>query len=146
MPQSRVSSPRTGCSTLMTSAPKSASTWPHSGPANTRDKSRTRTPSSGKSGPPSGGGEVSVFMASILRSQRDEAGQVVVFVAQLVVDHDQALGIVRQRQFPGHADAAVQLDALFGHQGAHASDGRSEERRVGKECVSTCRSRWSPYH
>src|SRR3546814_19754576 len=31
--------------------------------------------------------------------------------------------------------------------GALKSDGmRSEERRVGKECVSTCRSRWSPYH
>src|SRR3546814_16426251 len=27
-----------------------------------------------------------------------------------------------------------------------ALDSRSEERRVGKECVSTCRSRWSPYH
>src|SRR3546814_18815362 len=27
-----------------------------------------------------------------------------------------------------------------------ASLDRSEERRVGKECVSTCRSRWSPYH
>src|SRR3546814_14181802 len=27
-----------------------------------------------------------------------------------------------------------------------AAHGRSEERRVGKECVSTCRSRWSPYH
>src|SRR3546814_14556815 len=26
------------------------------------------------------------------------------------------------------------------------ADARSEERRVGKECVSTCRSRWSPYH
>src|SRR3546814_2154859 len=26
------------------------------------------------------------------------------------------------------------------------SSWRSEERRVGKECVSTCRSRWSPYH
>src|SRR3546814_13665909 len=26
------------------------------------------------------------------------------------------------------------------------NDRRSEERRVGKECVSTCRSRWSPYH
>src|SRR3546814_11094390 len=26
------------------------------------------------------------------------------------------------------------------------SANRSEERRVGKECVSTCRSRWSPYH
>src|SRR3546814_17969870 len=25
-------------------------------------------------------------------------------------------------------------------------DRRSEERRVGKECVSTCRSRWSPHH
>src|SRR3546814_15646492 len=34
-------------------------------------------------------------------------------------------------------------------QGLLASRGasiRSEERRVGKECVSTCRSRWSPYH
>src|SRR3546814_11555589 len=28
----------------------------------------------------------------------------------------------------------------------HNLCGRSEERRVGKECVSTCRSRWSPYH
>src|SRR3546814_2461555 len=30
--------------------------------------------------------------------------------------------------------------------GRHTSATRSEERRVGKECVSTCRSRWSPYH
>src|SRR3546814_6108376 len=29
---------------------------------------------------------------------------------------------------------------------AHPQHHRSEERRVGKECVSTCRSRWSPYH
>src|SRR3546814_19355104 len=28
----------------------------------------------------------------------------------------------------------------------HGAKARSEERRVGKECVSTCRSRWSPYH
>src|SRR3546814_7150142 len=27
-----------------------------------------------------------------------------------------------------------------------AYEGRSEERSVGKECVSTCRSRWTPYH
>src|SRR3546814_11129287 len=26
------------------------------------------------------------------------------------------------------------------------AEDRSEARRVGKECVSTCRSRWSPYH
>src|SRR3546814_14479779 len=30
--------------------------------------------------------------------------------------------------------------------GSVSTDNRSEERRVGKECVSTCRSRWSPYH
>src|SRR3546814_4833553 len=35
----------------------------------------------------------------------------------------------------------LQLQEL-GAAGCH----RSEERRVGKECVSTCRSRWSPYH
>src|SRR3546814_15784571 len=29
---------------------------------------------------------------------------------------------------------------------AHTRVSRSEERRVGKECVSTCRSRWSPDH
>src|SRR3546814_16192912 len=29
---------------------------------------------------------------------------------------------------------------------ADGTDDRSEERRVGKECVSTCRSWWSPYH
>src|SRR3546814_9167331 len=29
---------------------------------------------------------------------------------------------------------------------ARAAQARSEARRVGKECVSTCRSRWSPYH
>src|SRR3546814_13226270 len=30
--------------------------------------------------------------------------------------------------------------------GVEAEFARSEERRGGKECVSTCRSRWSPYH
>src|SRR3546814_17968121 len=32
------------------------------------------------------------------------------------------------------------------YRGKIVHKGRSEERRVGKECVSTCRSRWSPYH
>src|SRR3546814_16089475 len=42
------------------------------------------------------------------------------------------------------ASAALSPDerrALF-----HDTAARSEERRVGKECVSTCRSRWAPYH
>src|SRR3546814_16729712 len=44
---------------------------------------------------------------------------------------------VRHRAEPGHRSpgGAADIAAV-----------RSEERRVGKECVSTCRSRWSPYH
>src|SRR3546814_16622858 len=36
------------------------------------------------------------------------------------------------------------VDPLAGHFGQELKALRSEERRVGKECVSTCRSRWSP--
>src|SRR3546814_21068111 len=38
-------------------------------------------------------------------------------------------------------------DILVGADGIRSTlRQRSEERRVGKECVSTCRSRWPPYH
>ena len=40
-------------------------------------------------------------------------------------------------------DAASAEPALMQQQ---RNDDRSEERRVGKECTMTCRSRWSPYH
>src|SRR3546814_11486455 len=54
----------------------------------------------------------------------------------------------------GHAvHRAVAAEDIVDHRvPAHLALGvpeqpvRSEERRVGKECVSTCRSRWSPYH
>src|SRR3546814_17952915 len=39
-------------------------------------------------------------------------------------------------------DTAVMFVDLDGFKAVN----RSEARRVGKECVSTCRSRWSPYH
>src|SRR3546814_8350602 len=39
----------------------------------------------------------------------------------------------------------INVDAAD-ERAAGPDNGRSEERRVGKECVSTCRSRWSPYH
>src|SRR3546814_16698299 len=42
-------------------------------------------------------------------------------------------------RFQRHPMKRVVLHDLHGN-------GRSEERRVGKECVSPCRSRWSPYH
>src|SRR3546814_14477199 len=55
-----------------------------------------------------------------------------------------------------HGHSTVYMQGLAGHVSCllarQVSDGgrnfvwRSEERRVGKECVSTCRSRWSPYH
>src|SRR3546814_1455702 len=44
---------------------------------------------------------------------------------------------IRRLLLIGRLDAAGQRLAALD---------RSEERRVGKECVSTCRSRWSPYH
>src|SRR3546814_5849710 len=37
------------------------------------------------------------------------------------------------------------MRALFTGFVEAVAEARSEERRVGKECVSTCRSRWSPY-
>src|SRR3546814_13704564 len=51
-------------------------------------------------------------------------------------------------KLPLHRSEAMHVG---NHVNRHESDivpmhGRSEERRVGKECVSTCRSRWSPYH
>src|SRR3546814_14190622 len=41
--------------------------------------------------------------------------------------------------------AHILADMIGGRPPAIRTDDRSEERRVGKECVSTCRSRWSPY-
>src|SRR3546814_2525513 len=49
-----------------------------------------------------------------------------------------------RREFPMWAlgvDATIAANDVVGFTWE-----RSEERRVGKECVSTCRSRWSPYH
>src|SRR3546814_14573892 len=57
---------------------------------------------------------------------------------------------VRGQRF--RADIAKRAAAGAAHRRANRvndndiSHFRSEERRVGKECVSTCRSRWSPYH
>src|SRR3546814_14819961 len=53
--------------------------------------------------------------------------------------------------FEGRADLATgDSDLSFAGVAQNLANAvrlfRSEERRVGKECVSTCRSRWSPYH
>src|SRR3546814_2598588 len=53
-------------------------------------------------------------------------------VAACLFERGRRVGLRPCRRTPHHARRRVA--------------GRSEERRVGKECVSTCRSRWSPYH
>src|SRR3546814_17480542 len=63
---------------------------------------------------------------------------------------EQVLEVARQDLV--HARAVDDVDGIghvrdraFGARGGD-HDARSEERRVGKECVSACRFRWSPYH
>src|SRR3546814_20763716 len=52
-------------------------------------------------------------------------------------------GLALSQAFPGIN--VVNLAIWIGYR-LQGGKGRSEARRVGKECVSTCRSRWSPYH
>src|SRR3546814_4456507 len=56
---------------------------------------------------------------------------------------DDALNLTRSFEDIHDLDVAV---PLFEEELLARALRRSEERRVGKECVSTCRSRWSPYH
>src|SRR3546814_21099133 len=71
-----------------------------------------------------------------LRLQRHLADAIQAHVAGLVVGGER---LDRER-----GRAGEQQQRGGGQEGlVHAS---SEERRVGQECVSTCRSRWSPYH
>src|SRR3546814_16664909 len=45
--------------------------------------------------------------------------------------------------FPSFLALLLHIHSIFNFS---SKRDRSEERRVGKECFSTCRSRWSPYH
>ena len=47
------------------------------------------------------------------------------------------------KEFQKHPDEFKTIVCVTGQ---HREMLRSEERRVGKECASMCRSRWSPYH
>src|SRR3546814_2170296 len=78
-------------------------------------------------------GAVGAMVARHQEAQRD-------VLARQVVDRGQA-GLLQ------HQRAAAVGDDLAVEHHRHPLAARSEEeRRVGKECVSTCRSRWSPYH
>src|SRR3546814_3993825 len=55
-------------------------------------------------------------------------------------------GATCQRHAAGHRQPSQQLPQNRSNSSVHEAPLRSEERRVGKECVSTCRYWWSPYH
>src|SRR3546814_10565325 len=56
---------------------------------------------------------------------------------------------ITERADPLRKQAPPSFEQVHGEKvrsARHPGTSRSEERRVGKECVSTCRSRWAPYH
>src|SRR3546814_15507605 len=70
------------------------------------------------------------------KAHRETAADAVGIVFRLAV----SLGV-------GTDDAGLEAEAVeVTLIGDASADVRSEERRVGKECVRPCRSRWSPYH
>src|SRR3546814_11768949 len=84
---------------------------------------------SGIAGPDGGTAEKPVGLVWIA-----VAGKTGVVAHQFLFGHDRAINIERSS-----------MAALFMLWRLLHAENRSEERRVGKECVSTCRSRWSPY-
>src|SRR3546814_11851832 len=59
---------------------------------------------------------------------------------------DQLVRTTKSLAPPGQKIAVIGVGDMLIHANYQDLQRRSEERRVGKECVSTCRSRWSPYH
>src|SRR3546814_13753809 len=86
---------------------------------------------------------ITEFLVTILVQEKEQPPEAPEAVRWFML-HDLEIGL--------NADLVDQLSATdpdFGHQGVHEAIARfvrSEERRVGKECVRMCRSRWSPYH
>src|SRR3546814_14801189 len=94
-------------------------------------------------------GQVSIFEPGLAALVREglEAGRLhFAHDEQLAVQHGQVLFIAVGT--PSREDGSADLCQVLavGEAVARYREQRSEERRVGKECVSTGRSRWSPYH
>src|SRR3546814_11524036 len=66
-------------------------------------------------------------------------------IGKLVQEDEVALPLARPDMMQGQRVEPFGKPRQFMIMGGEQA-ARSEERRVGKECVSTCRSRWSPYH
>ena len=55
-------------------------------------------------------------------------------------------GVIPAVLLPFADDLTIDEKSFRKHLADVAGAERSEERRVGKECLAVCRSRWSPYH
>src|SRR3546814_16611786 len=69
---------------------------------------------------------------------------VVLRTSQVIGSYEEAWQRLRAALGPGVMPRAVNM--ITGPSRTGDIEQRSEERRGGQECVSTCRSRWSPYH
>src|SRR3546814_16151777 len=67
-------------------------------------------------------------------------------IGLLIIEHVDLMRIDELRKFKRLLAFQLHRFRFFGIEQHIAALLRSEERRVGKECVSTCRSRWSTYH
>src|SRR3546814_16118046 len=94
-----------------------------------------------------------ILVASRLGPDKTALLECVDKVTDALVEHDREWVI----RIAGDGDISEQVRDFIGVQAAKSprlrfeltgwvESERSEERRVGKECVSTCRSRWSPDH
>ena len=94
-----------------------------------------------------GGGKLGL-MGAVAQSALKHGGKVIGIIPQVLADRGLALPNLtqlevvedmgtRKARMIALADADIALPG---------GPGRSEERRVGKECLRLCRSRWSPYH
>src|SRR3546814_19033014 len=104
-------------------------------------------------------GRRSAMIENLRKASDDEFDSV--YMGQQAAAHDEALNLHKsyasRGDYPKLTTLAAETAKIIEHhrdmiakvQAAKPSPQsrlRSEERRVGKECVSTCRSRWSPYH
>ena len=93
-------------------------------------------------------------MANLVRDLRIQIDDLT--AEQMRADQDVEQVKTRRERDQGMIDAGQvkdpkALERMLGelqslHRRINALEDRSEERRVGKECRLTCRSRWSPYH
>src|SRR3546814_12816497 len=84
---------------------------------------------------------VDAVEAETLRCGRDRDR-----LALLREDLQRRLEDARQAEDAAAAEGTVEAAEAAYQKARRLIEKRSEERRVGTECVSTCRSRWSPYH